>query len=53
MKDFSSARDRMVDIHLAGRGIRDRHVLEAMRTVPREATTVSTRTTWAACVSCR
>lgn len=37
MEDRSSALDRMVDIHLAGRGIRDRHVLEAMRTVPREA----------------
>jgi protein-L-isoaspartate(D-aspartate) O-methyltransferase len=27
----------MVDIQLAGRGLRDRHVLEAMRRVPREA----------------
>jgi len=36
MADLSRARDRMVDVHLAGRGIRDRHVLDAMRTVPRE-----------------
>lgn len=31
------ARDRMVDIQIAGRGIRDRHVLDAMRRVPRES----------------
>lgn len=31
------ARARMVDVHIAGRGIRDAAVLEAMRTVPREA----------------
>ena len=36
MVDLSRARDRMVDIHLARRGIRDPHVLEAMREVPRE-----------------
>jgi protein-L-isoaspartate(D-aspartate) O-methyltransferase len=35
MPDF--ARDRMVDIQIAGRGVRDRHVLAAMRRVPREA----------------
>ncbi len=29
-------RKRMVDVHIAGRGIRDRAVLDAMRTVPRE-----------------
>jgi len=37
MKDFLSARERMVNIQIAGRGIRDRNVLEAMRRVPREA----------------
>src|SRR5690606_26723413 len=37
MEDPASARDRMVEVQLAGRGIRDRHVLEAMRSVPREA----------------
>src|SRR5439155_9229776 len=31
------ARDRMVDVQIKGRGVRDRHVLEAMRRVPREA----------------
>lgn len=30
-------RDRMVDVQIAGRGIRDRRVLAAMRQVPREA----------------
>src|SRR5437016_11919253 len=30
-------RDRMVDIQIARRGVRDRHVLDAMRRVPREA----------------
>lgn len=37
MLDLSDARDRMVEIHLSRRGIRDREVLEAMREVPREA----------------
>lgn len=37
MSDFSRARERMVNVQLVGRGIRDRHVLEAMRQVPREA----------------
>ncbi len=36
MADFDKLRDRMVDIHLARRGIRDKRVLQAMRTVPRE-----------------
>ncbi|UWU76531.1 protein-L-isoaspartate(D-aspartate) O-methyltransferase [Bradyrhizobium huanghuaihaiense] len=36
MSDFSDLRDRMVDVQLARRGIRDRRVLEAMRQVPRE-----------------
>lgn len=31
------ARDRMVDIQIARRGVRDRYVLDAMRHVPREA----------------
>src|SRR5205807_7635578 len=30
-------RDRMVDVQIARRGVRDRHVLDAMRRVPREA----------------
>src|SRR5256885_11801818 len=33
----SRDRDRMVDIQIAGRGVRARHVLDAMRGVPREA----------------
>ena len=37
MADLSHARDRMVEIQIAGRGVRDRGVLEAMRAVPREA----------------
>jgi protein-L-isoaspartate(D-aspartate) O-methyltransferase len=36
MLDLSKARDRMVDIHLARRGVRDQNVLDAMREVPRE-----------------
>src|SRR6266581_9376556 len=35
--DLSRARDRMVDVQVAGRGVRDKRVLEAMRRVPREA----------------
>ncbi|MCV9938956.1 protein-L-isoaspartate(D-aspartate) O-methyltransferase [Boseaceae bacterium BT-24-1] len=35
--DFTRARQRMVEQQLAGRGIRDRKVLDAMRLVPREA----------------
>src|SRR4051812_1590436 len=37
MLNPSSARERMVEAQIARRGIRDRHVLEAMRRVPREA----------------
>jgi protein-L-isoaspartate(D-aspartate) O-methyltransferase len=38
MPDLSSlARERMVDVQIARRGIRDRNVLEVMRRVPREA----------------
>src|SRR5919106_1099963 len=37
MLDLAHARDRMVDVQIAGRGVRDRYVLEAMRRVPREA----------------
>jgi protein-L-isoaspartate(D-aspartate) O-methyltransferase len=33
----SRDRDRMVDVQIARRGVRDRHVLDAMRRVPREA----------------
>lgn len=36
MLDFASARNRMVDVHIARRGISAFHVLEAMREVPRE-----------------
>src|SRR5258707_5767604 len=36
MLDLSRARNRMVDVQIARRGVRDRHVLEAMRQVPRE-----------------
>jgi protein-L-isoaspartate(D-aspartate) O-methyltransferase len=35
--DIRDRRDRMVDVHIAGRGIRNRRVLAAMRQVPREA----------------
>lgn len=35
--DFTSARDRMVDAQIAGRGVHDLRVLAAMRRVPREA----------------
>jgi protein-L-isoaspartate(D-aspartate) O-methyltransferase len=34
--DFSRARQRMVEIQIAGRGVRDSRVLEAMQAVPRE-----------------
>jgi protein-L-isoaspartate(D-aspartate) O-methyltransferase len=34
--DFAQARETMVDRQIAGRGIRDAHVLSALRTVPRE-----------------
>lgn len=36
MVDLAELRDRMVDVHLAGRGIRNERVLAAMREVPRE-----------------
>ena len=36
LADMTEARDRMVEQQIARRGVRDRHVLEAMRTVPRE-----------------
>src|SRR5215204_5755302 len=38
MLDLARARDRdrMVDVQIARRGVRDRHVLDAMRRVPRE-----------------
>lgn len=35
--DFTRARQKMVEQQLAGRGIRDERVLDAMREVPREA----------------
>ncbi len=35
--DFQTLRNQMVDRQIAGRGVRDPRVLEAMRTVPREA----------------
>ena len=37
MLDIARARDRMVDIQIARRGVRDTYVLEALRRVPREA----------------
>src|SRR5215216_3758394 len=37
MLDLARARDRMVDIQIAGRGVRDTDVLEALRRIPREA----------------
>ena len=36
MTDFAKLRRHMVEVHLAGRGIRDELVLAAMRRVPRE-----------------
>lgn len=36
-RDFSRARERMVDVQIARRGVRDARVLAAMRRVPREA----------------
>jgi protein-L-isoaspartate(D-aspartate) O-methyltransferase len=37
MLDLARARDRMVDVQIARRGVRDPYVLEALRRVPREA----------------
>ena len=37
MLDLSRARDRMIDVQITRRGVRDPHVLDAMRRVPREA----------------
>jgi protein-L-isoaspartate(D-aspartate) O-methyltransferase len=37
MLDASHARNRMVDVQIAKRGVRDPYVLDAMRRVPREA----------------
>ena len=37
MLDLSRARNRMVAVQIARRGVRDRYVLDAMRRVPREA----------------
>jgi protein-L-isoaspartate(D-aspartate) O-methyltransferase len=37
MKNFETPRDRMIERHLKARGIKDAAVLEAMRSVPREA----------------
>jgi protein-L-isoaspartate(D-aspartate) O-methyltransferase len=36
MPEFGKLRDRMVDVHIASRGVCDEHVLAAMRQVPRE-----------------
>jgi len=36
LPDLTSERDRMVDSQIAGRRMADRHVLDAMRRVPRE-----------------
>jgi protein-L-isoaspartate(D-aspartate) O-methyltransferase len=37
MRDLSCARERMVEVQVAQRGVRDPRVLEAMSHVPREA----------------
>jgi CBS domain-containing protein len=37
MLDLARARDRMVDVQIAGCGVREPYVLEALRRVPREA----------------
>ncbi|HTH43613.1 MAG TPA: protein-L-isoaspartate(D-aspartate) O-methyltransferase [Oxalicibacterium sp.] len=37
MSDLQSARDRMVEVQIAQRGVRAPHVLNAMRLVPRDA----------------
>jgi protein-L-isoaspartate(D-aspartate) O-methyltransferase len=37
LSDFARARRHMVDTQIAGRGVRDPHILDAMREVPREA----------------
>lgn len=37
MADFAALRDRMVERQIAGRGVRDPHLLAAFRDVPREA----------------
>src|SRR5215216_5123929 len=37
MQDLDRNRQRMVDVQIARRGVRDRRVLDAMRRVPREA----------------
>ncbi|WP_241963291.1 protein-L-isoaspartate(D-aspartate) O-methyltransferase [Paracoccus suum] len=36
MTDYNKFRERMVNVHIAARGIRDERVLSAMRRVPRE-----------------
>jgi protein-L-isoaspartate O-methyltransferase len=37
MADFEARRREMVERQIASRGVRDRRVLDALRTVPREA----------------
>jgi protein-L-isoaspartate O-methyltransferase len=37
MPELKRAHERMVNVQIAGRGIRDRDVLEDMRHVPRES----------------
>jgi protein-L-isoaspartate(D-aspartate) O-methyltransferase len=37
MQDLSYAHERMVNVQIAGRGLSDSHLLQAMREVPREA----------------
>src|SRR5689334_10935089 len=36
MVDYQRMRDHMVEVYIRRRGIRDEHVLKALRTVPRE-----------------
>lgn len=50
MPDFAPARERMVKAQVAGRGVRDTHVLMAMREVPREAFVPEGLEDFAACL---
>ncbi len=42
MTDYAKLRDQMVDVQIARRGVRDEHVLSAMRAIPRERFTGDT-----------
>ena len=47
MRDYSDARQRMVATQIVRRGVRDGHVLEAMRLVPRECFVEAGQEEWA------